>query len=220
MKYGPEVGGTPPRSLFPGLKIVQHPQNIASLTDGCSLAGWSQENSAKFHDPKQENSPMFFFFVPLCSRTSPICSAHIVMSSVLWAIRRLQRGTSSMRSAQKAPGVHPRSKLSQSFSRSSKALANTISRVSIHTRRYTTSTRGVEVAKEFEEWINAIPTQQKNVRRFTAPYLQFSSQTRSNRMEICEHYGMDGVLSNNALQYEQNQGRTRRRTNRECGGRK
>lgn len=152
--------------------------------------------------------------------TSPTCSAYLIMASVLWAIKRLPRVARPVRSFEKVEGARARSKLSQPFPRSSMALANAFTRVSAQSRRYTTTTRGAEVAKEFEEWINAIPTQQKNVRPFAAFFCQFSSKSLSNRIVIESYYRVEEAKSKNEDKQAQWRGGKRRTTNRSCGGRK
>ena len=96
--------------------------------------------------------------------TSPNCSHHSIMASVLWALRRLPRASRPVKRVEKREGARAPSKLSHSFSRTSTVLSKAYFATSTQKRSYTSASRGVEVAREFEDWINAIPIQQNKVR--------------------------------------------------------
>lgn len=66
------------------------------------------------------------------------------------------------------------SALSQRFSRSTVADLGYLARRLANKRCYTTSSRGEEVAREFEEWIKAIPEKTEIVRAEISPHKQDS----------------------------------------------
>lgn len=114
---------------------------------------------------KWVNFLQFSLFSTLWSfRNSRTCSAQVTMASVLWALKSLPRASRPVRGLPKSERARPRFKLSQTFSRSSKVVLPSVSRLSTQLRSYTTHSRGEEVAREFETWINSIPIETKSVR--------------------------------------------------------